>query len=503
MLACVGFGQVALAQCERVRLQAPDGAADDRLGNDIRIEGNRMVVGAQLDDHSGFVDAGAAYVYVRSGNNWVYEDKLIANSPHDGDRFGWSVDISGDLIVVGARDDSEFGTQSGAVYVFRRNNSDWVQEARLFAGDPEEFAQFGSSVAIDGDGILVGAPKENLQHGAAYVFRREGNAWSQEAKLGSEFGGEGGDQVGYAVALDGHVAMLGAPQVEDPGQPGNHGVVFVHRRVNGVWTFEQKLRSTDLLDFEDFGNAVDVQGDRALIGKWHDAANGANSGSAYVFEYNGQAWVQTQKLLPFDGEAEQLFGVDLGLDGDNLVIGARGDNELGTQAGAAYLFSRSGGVWLFNGKLHASDSAPEDLYGNSTDISADVVAVGSPRHDSGRGMVYVNEIGDCNPTLTVDATCPDGGPIRVSWENATPNSQVAILFAVATGAFVIPNGYACEGTRLGLGWQGIHLVHGTSFGSGADGSRTLFSNTTAEACGGYLQLLDLATCRVSNTARVE
>lgn len=501
---CILAGsRIALSQCERVRLEAPDGAEDDRLGNDIRVDGDRMVVGAHLDDHSGLVDAGAAYVFVRSGNSWLYEAKLIASHPQNDARFGWSVDIDADLIVVGARNENQFGPESGAAYVFRRSGSRWVQEARLGAGDPEEFARFGHSVSISGDAVLVGAPKENFLRGAAYVFRREGMAWAQEAKLGAQFGGSGGDELGYSVCIDGDVAFLGAWQVEDLNQPFNHGSVFVHRRINGVWTFEQQLNSADRAQAENFGMALDVQGDRAIISKWHDSTRGTNAGSAYIFEHDGQQWVERQKLLAFDAGPEHEFGVDVGLDGDTVVIGARGNTELGFNAGAAYLFTLISNVWTFSGKLLASDGGPDMLFGNSVDVSGNVAAIGAPRRNAGRGSAYVYQIDNCNPILTVSATCPNGGPIQVGWSNATPNNQVAILFAYGQGAFRIPQGRPCAGVQLGLSANGIMLVQNTTFGSGANGSRTLFSNASSNACGGFLQLLDIATCRTSNVERIE
>ncbi len=498
-----GAATTAQAQCQRTRLQAPDGEAGDRMGNHIAIDGNRMVIGAHSEDHSGFTDCGAAYVYVRNGNAWDFEAKLVAAVPKDEAHFGWSVSIDGDYIAVGARTEDEFGSQSGAAYIFRRVGSVWSQQARLIAGDPEEFARFGQAVSIDGDGVLVSAYRENFQRGYGYVFRREGTAWSQEAKLGAAFGGAGGDELGYSVCLDGDVAMLGAWQVEDPNLPANHGVVFVHKKINGVWTYQQKLRPADVSEFENFGISVDVQGNTAVIGKWHDIERGSNAGAAYIFQYIDNEWVQTQKLTAFDGAPNEEFGIDVGLDGDFIVIGARGDDSFGVQAGSAYVFVNNDGIWTLYSKIHASDAAPGDLFGNTADISGTIIGVGAPRRNGEQGSAYVFATENCNPILTVDATCPSGGPITVSWSNATPSNQVALIYAYNLGSYTIPQGRPCAGTRLGIGPSGLQLVQNTTFGSGTNGSRTLFANTSGRACGGYLQLLDLGSCGVSNAARIE
>ena len=367
----------------------------DQFGSSVSISKDRLIVGAWQGDNTGIV-SGTANVFRQDDNGtpdnpsddyWIEEDKLIASDATSGDLFGWSVSISGDHAVVGARWHA-FPDRSGAAYVFRRddngtpsNASDdfWLQEARLKASDAAAGDEFGLSVSIDGDRIIVGAPEDDdaciddpdpdCDSGSAYVFRRSDNG--------------------------------------TPSDPSDDS-----------WVQKDKLTALDVAPGDNFGFSVSISGDRAVVGSWHDDVAGTDSGSAYVFRHddNGTAldpsddfWVFEDQLIALDAAARDNFGVSVSISDDRAVAGSWLDDDLGNLSGSAYVFRRddngtffdpSDDFWVQEDKLLASDGAPGDELGKSVSIAGDRVAAGAyedddacpegsdPNCDSGSAYVF-------------------------------------------------------------------------------------------------------------------
>jgi hypothetical protein len=211
---------------------ASDPGANDRFGQAVAISGDMLVVGAPGWDSPTENTAGAAYAFIRLGTSWYEMDQLLADDGAAGDQFGTVVDISGDLIVVGAQqDDTAAGEVAGSVYVFSRAGSTWNQEAHLFAPDADAYDIFGSDVAIDGDTILVGAAGDNIPPasatGAVHVFTRVGTSWVQQGLFTAD-DAEGGDWFGKKVALGGDTAVVGVLDDNTPaGDEAGSTYVFV------------------------------------------------------------------------------------------------------------------------------------------------------------------------------------------------------------------------------------------------------------------------------------
>src|SRR5262245_38829096 len=206
--------------------------------------------------------------------------QLLANG-RDASWFGYAVSLSGNVALIGAMGDDDAGSFAGSAYVFRYNGTTWVQEQELFASDPQWYVLFGLSVAVSGDVALIGAATDlGDESGSVYVFRYNGSAWVEEQKL---------------LASD--------------GQP-----------------------------FDEFGASVSVSGDLAVIGAYGTDDLGNESGSAYVFRYNGSIWVQEQKLHASDGQADDRFGRNVSLSGQRVLVGAYLDDDGGTDSGSAYVF---------------------------------------------------------------------------------------------------------------------------------------------------------------------
>lgn len=310
-----------LAQFEFVKLLASDGLEGDGFGYSVAISGETAVIGAWFDDNH----AGSAYVYRYDGLSWVQEAKLQASDRASWDLFGWSVDISGEAVVVGAIRNADAGDFTGSAYIFRFDGSMWVEEQKLLASDYAYWDEFGFSVAISGDIAVIGAIRSDdndPNSGSAYIFRFDGSSWVEEQKLlVSDSATE--DHFGNSVAISGNTAVVGA-YLHD--SPSNSGVAYVFRFDGSKWVEEQKLLALDTTYADHLGSSVAISGDTIVVGAYGDdnADPGniyCNSGSAYVFRFNGSNWVEEAKLQVPDSKCGNQFGWTVDISGDTVVVG--------------------------------------------------------------------------------------------------------------------------------------------------------------------------------------
>ncbi|EJK46385.1 hypothetical protein THAOC_34947 [Thalassiosira oceanica] len=259
----------------QAKLSAPDGASGDYFGLSVTIYGDTVVVGAPLDNDNGF-DSGSAHVFVRSGEEWTHQAKLLAPGGAAGDYFGLSVTIYGDTVVVGANGDGDNGFDSGSAHVFVQCGEGWTHQAKLLAPDGVTDDNFGYSVSIYGDAIVVGC----FDSGYAHVFVRSREGWSHQAKLLAP-GGAAGDYFGLSVAIYGVTVVVGAPLDNDNGFDSGSAHVFV--RSGEEWTHQAKLLAPDGAADDKFGWSAAIYGDSVVVGADRDGDNGNESGSAHVF----------------------------------------------------------------------------------------------------------------------------------------------------------------------------------------------------------------------------
>jgi len=343
---------------QRAKLTASDGAAQDEFGKSVSTDGDTMVIGAWQDDWSQS-DDGSAYVFTRDtpgdlASNWTQVAKLTAYDHFYGDNFGRSVSIDGDTVVIGAHGDDDKGSASGSAYVFTRDTagdliSGWTQvEPKLTADDGAAGDQFGISVSIDGDTMVIGANKDDhngTDSGSAYVFTRDvagdlASGWTQiEPKLSAD-DAAAFDRFGISVSIDGDTVVIGA-YLDD----NYKGSAYVFTRVTAGdltsgWTQVAKLTADNGGASDWFGESVAISGDTVVIG--------ANTvGSAYVFTRDtagdlASGWTQVEsKLTADDGSWGLYFGSSVSIDGDTVVIGAKGDDHKGSSSGrgSAYVFT--------------------------------------------------------------------------------------------------------------------------------------------------------------------
>jgi hypothetical protein len=330
------FARSGSAWPEQQKLTAGDGADDDFFGWSSDIDGNVIAVGSPGDDDKGDA-SGSAYMFRRSGS-FTQEQKLLASDGVAEDRFGDTVAVSGNVVVVGAPGKIASGLAHGSAYVFRFQGTSWVQEQKLTASDGAAADNFGESVDIHGDVIVVGAPEDDdvaTGAGSAYVFRFNGLTWVQEKKLTASDGGST-DRFGIGVSVHDDLVVVGADGANGPALSSGAAYVFTFDGL--TWNEDQKLTASDGENADAFGLGITTDGVTIVVGAPQDDFPSLNGpGSAYVFLFDGSTWVQDQKLSASDKEAFSDFGGfgAVSVDGDTVVIGADGDGT----TGSAYVYT--------------------------------------------------------------------------------------------------------------------------------------------------------------------
>lgn len=362
----------------------------DRFGWSVALGDELVAVSAARCDDSG-VDSGAVLVFERSEGTWVKAAELSASGAGEGDLFGSSVAESGQWAVVGAPgdDDLDRGRDAGSASVFHHAGHEWTKEAKLWASDADAEDHFGSVVLVDGDVVFVGAVSgdgEEPGSGAGYVFRRGGDGWLEEAKIAAADGTRG-DRFGAGGSLAGDTLAVGAPLAPAPG--GETGAVYVFGRVTGQWVERAKLSPSEASANSRFGESIDLYSATMVVGAPGDDGLGSEAGAVYVFRRDGVDWTQQARLSAGDGGAGQRFGFSVSVDDDLIVAGAPGAPGTVTDSGAAYVFRREGTVWTEQGKLVYPTGSAGDLLGFATHLSDGVIVLGVPGHAAATGLVCI------------------------------------------------------------------------------------------------------------------
>jgi hypothetical protein len=384
-------GAYAQPLVEVAKLVAGDAAVDNCFGYSVSQAGNRVLIGAYRN-HDGGYASGAAYVFEYDGNEWSEVAKLKASDAAPDDWFGRSVSLSGDRALIGAHGNDDAGERSGSTYVFEYDGNEWSEVAKLTASDAAAYDVFGYSVSLSGDRALIGAFENDDagdRTGSAYVFEYDGNEWSEAAKLIAS-DATANDAFGWSVSLSGPRALVGAHQ----GTVGGYwvGSAYVFEYDGNEWSEAAKLTASDAASSDLFGCSVSLSGDRALIGAVYNDDAGENSGSAYVFAYDGNGWSEMAKLTASDAAEGDRFGESVSLSGDRALVGAYFDGDAGDRSGSAYMFEYDGNGWSEVVKLTASDAAEGDNFGKSVSLSDDRALIGASNDDDAgvnSGSAYV------------------------------------------------------------------------------------------------------------------
>lgn len=526
---------------QQAYLKASNTGNGDRFGLAVAIDGDTVVVGApyessnatgvngnQADNSAGW--SGAVYVFVRTDGVWTQQAYLKASNTDSEDLFGSAVAVSGDTVVVGAWEEdgnatgvngnasNNSATRSGAAYVFTRTTGVWSQQAYLKASNTGAGDRFGISVDVAGDTIGVGASHEDssttgidgnqadnsaADSGAVYVFKRSGGTWSQQAYVKASNTGSG-DAFGGAVALSAETMVVGARSESSNatgvnGSQGDHintpssGAAYVFTRSGEVWSQQAYLKASNTGALDNFGTAVDVDGDTVVVGAYREASNatGVNaplsggsgtqadnsvqdSGAAYVFTRSSGTWSQQAYLKASNTGTYDYFGTSLAVNGDTLVVGApweagnaTGVNAplsggSGTQAdnsanaaGAAYVFARSAGTWSQLAYLKASNTQAIDFFGVSVAVDGITILAGAGYEDGGTtgvnstpdeaagdsGAVYLFTLPVPPPVVTGVSpsvgNVAGGTAVTITGSNLTGATAVTIAGSTATNVVVV------------------------------------------------------------------
>ncbi|HUT91939.1 MAG TPA: FG-GAP repeat protein [Thermoguttaceae bacterium] len=429
----------AAAQCEIVELVG-DGPRDG-FGYSVHASDSRIVLSRKTLLNG--EEVGAAYILERTGATWSGVATLVPNDAQPGTGFGHAMALDADRLVGGAPFDDTPESGAGSAYVFERQaNGNWSQVAKLLAEDGSAYDNFGYSVAISGDYVVVGAPYDGP--GSAYVFERQPNAtWPQVQKLTAS-DAQAGDEFGRSVAISADVIVVGAWCDDDLGWASGSAYVF-ERATEGTWSEAAKLLPSDGHFLMDFGYSVAVSPDLTLIGALGADGQVQSSGAAYVFERTGDgSWLEVAKLFASDGANSDIFGIAVALEGDVAVIGARGDDDHGQASGSAYVFVHAeDGTWSEAAKLVPDDGEPWDHFGRAVAVSGKIGVIGTYPYDVNEpwkpGKAYMYAVGPDEDGDGVMDACECPGDLNHDW--IVGHSDLGMFLA----SWQLDDGGDCDG----------------------------------------------------------
>lgn len=412
----------------------------ESIGSAVAVDGDTAVVGSPFANVDGNDGQGAAHVFVRDGDSWVQQARLVADDPKLFSNYARALAIEGDTVVVGATGADGVVSSAGAAYIFTRSGTTWTQQAKLVASDGEGFSDFAAVVDISGDSVVVGSPSmfingENVV-GAAYVFVRDAGVWAQQQKLVAS-DGLSFDSFGNAVTIDGDSVVVGAHQATVGGASFS-GAAYVFQRSGAVWTEAQKLVSSDLAADDGFGSALALEGDDLVVGaRQPPLLDEGGAGAAYVFVREAGNFSQQARLLAADGVVGDSFGVSVAIDAGTVLVGAPlSGSQAGVdlEVGSVYVFGRAGTDWTQTGRIRAIDGESGDFLGGKVALSGGTAIAGAPNADVGandaQGKAYVFALG--MPQRSVTEGPFDFGQVAVG---ETSSAQVVTIRNLGTADF--------------------------------------------------------------------
>jgi len=376
---------------------ADDGKAGDSFGYGVAIDGNTALVGAFKADIDGVIDAGAAYVYVLGDSGWQKQAKLFAEPAFADDTLGGKVALKNNVAMLGVMRRDDKGKDSGAVVSFERKSSTWKQRQIFIAPDAKPGDAFGQSIALTENHLVIGAPRNDAlgnDAGAAYLYTRENDTWRYQTKITAS-DGVAGDLFGISVAIDGNTILVGADLHDEKAE--NAGAVYVYVLDDNQWQQQAKLMASDGGKTDIFGVRVALSENTALVSARRDDVEelGTDAGSAYIFVRDGNTWSQQVKLISPDGQADDRFGRGVALSPDTAIISAMNHDANGKDTGALYVYKYGSAGWIYTSKFVANSSMPDDKFGWSVGLSNGVAVIGTPNYDAkgqGSGAVFVQNL---------------------------------------------------------------------------------------------------------------
>ncbi|MCP4701149.1 MAG: hypothetical protein GY862_30485 [Gammaproteobacteria bacterium] len=441
--------QLIATSLTQLELMPDDPDTVNQFGHSVASDGNTLVIGAPTDDTAN-EDAGAVYVFVSSPNGWVQQAKLTVDGIGATSQFGSSVAIDGDILVAGAPRESASDPLSGAAYVFVRNDGIWGSPSKLVSGQVlsdgvRDTAFLGTSVAISGDIIAIGVPRNNYP--GAYVFEWSGTAWEGRAALLPD-GAVSNARAGQAVAVSENTIIVGAPSDNNhKGIRSGAAYLFEH---NGVeWVQKTKLEPDDARIDGEFGNSVAINNGIMAVGAISETnAAGETSGAVYLFVKTEENWIADGRLTAIDGHAGDEFGISVAASGNQVLIGAA---KAGS-TGMTYLFTRQNAGWQQQMALVARNGEMGDWFGHAITLNADTAVIGAYKTGGETGAAYTINIARARgliQLLASDTQPDDGFGFTVDADGDT--LVIGAVHAAHEGRGNFGSAYIF--VRKGLGWE--------------------------------------------------
>ncbi|MBN1911003.1 MAG: PEP-CTERM sorting domain-containing protein [Pirellulales bacterium] len=376
---------VALAAMPHLPLYNTD--PGDQYGFAVDISGNVVIVGGKGADGSG-----RAQICTYDGGQWLYRDTLNSadGTLTNGSQFGYSVGLDGQSAVVGA-------LGNDTVYVFQPQGQTWIEDTTARLNVPGAYG-LGRAVAISSGRVLTGASESDP--GRAYVFE-QGTEWDEGTQLTTSLPP---DTFGFSVDLSGDFAVVGDPK---------ENTAYFYHYNGGDWIEETAFTKPGASSSDRYGYSVSIDGEYAIVGS---GLMYSHLGTASIFhrEYddgNGKYVWQEETLPASDGATFDEFGCSVAISGDLAVVGAKNKGPYNSESGTVYVFRRTGNTWDEVATVRPSDGASGDEFGRAVAVDGDWIVVGASNHESGTGTAYVYSIdnltnptpGDANRDGVVDA----------------------------------------------------------------------------------------------------
>jgi hypothetical protein len=377
------FGTANGAFSTQTKLVDPNPNEVGNYGVGIDVDGDTAVVTRLANFFTGV--PGSAFIYVRDGSSWTLQQTLSEqdNEPNADDGYGFSVALKGDTLVVGAIGDSTAAFNAGAAYVYERNGTTWSFQQKLTAALPVSNSNFGISVDVLDDTVVVGAHLAD----SAYVFHQDAGVWTQQQQLLPNGGPE--QSFGLSVSISGETIAVGAASFSAPGADFS-GAVYVFVNDGPGWIQQQRFTAHDVAADQNLGYTVAISGNTIVAAAPGESLGAHTKGAAYIFERSGVTWNQKKKFVERSGGKVDSYGLRVAIDGNTVVVGNVNDSTMAQFAGAGEVYVRSGnGGWTLKYVLTANDGGFLDLLGLTVAINGNTIMLGAPQKNNLKGAVYI------------------------------------------------------------------------------------------------------------------
>ena len=390
---------------ESAIITASDSEVNDRFGTKVYIHGDLAAISSTKNDDQGD-DSGSVYLFERQQDgSWNEVAIIIPEDISTNDRFGSSISMDGDRMIIGAQYAMNNGSRCGCTYIYERQaDGTWQQQAKMVPWDGEGQDNFGSGVCLQGDMALVSNPRDDENRGSIRIHERQADGtWPETGRLDLT-NGESGQFFGQSFSFSGNALVVGVGGIND----FTGGAFYYVRQANGDWILEEEFMALDGNPGDQFGTSVDLYAGKAVVGAFKDSDEANFGGSAYVFEcIPGGGWAQTAKLTAPAAASEDYFGRCVSIHDNRIIVGAEGQDSKANNAGAFFSFTcQPDGSWTYSAMMTASDGAPSDLFGRNLDLMGTRAIVGAYVNDtpagSNAGAAYIFDLEPLPPTCEGD-----------------------------------------------------------------------------------------------------